>query len=255
MAGGARSRDRPRRRRGQAAHAADRRPCQAGRPVRRQLPADRLRAVEPRQRGHRPDLRADPVQVALAGPAHLADLADEQHPRPVRHAGAGAAAARPALVPGQRRRDLPVAEPRLRREPDYVVVFGADHVYRMDPAQMLDAHIESGAGSRWRASACPGSRPAHSASSRPPTGTRIDGSSWRSRPTRRGCRTTPRRPSPRWATTSSPPMPCWRCCASTPATTGPSTTWAATSCRCWSSKGEAAVYDFNDNVVPGQHRA
>ncbi len=31
-------------------------------------------------------------------------------------------------------------------EPEYVVVFGADHVYRMDPRQMLDQHIESGAG-------------------------------------------------------------------------------------------------------------
>ena len=30
--------------------------------------------------------------------------------------------------------------------PDYVAVFGADHVYRMDPAQMLAAHKESGAG-------------------------------------------------------------------------------------------------------------
>jgi glucose-1-phosphate adenylyltransferase len=30
--------------------------------------------------------------------------------------------------------------------PDYVVVFGADHVYRMDPMQMIQAHIESGAG-------------------------------------------------------------------------------------------------------------
>jgi glucose-1-phosphate adenylyltransferase len=29
--------------------------------------------------------------------------------------------------------------------PDYVVVFGADHVYRMDAAQMVAAHIESGA--------------------------------------------------------------------------------------------------------------
>jgi glucose-1-phosphate adenylyltransferase len=29
--------------------------------------------------------------------------------------------------------------------PDYVVVFGADHVYRMDPSQMVAAHIESGA--------------------------------------------------------------------------------------------------------------
>lgn len=29
--------------------------------------------------------------------------------------------------------------------PDYIVVFGADHVYRMDPRQMLEQHIESGA--------------------------------------------------------------------------------------------------------------
>ena len=29
--------------------------------------------------------------------------------------------------------------------PDYVAVFGADHIYRMDPQQMLDQHIESGA--------------------------------------------------------------------------------------------------------------
>ncbi len=30
--------------------------------------------------------------------------------------------------------------------PDYVAVFGADHIYRMDPWQMLDQHMESGAG-------------------------------------------------------------------------------------------------------------
>ena len=30
--------------------------------------------------------------------------------------------------------------------PDYIVVFGADHVYRMDASQMVSAHIESGAG-------------------------------------------------------------------------------------------------------------
>ena len=30
-------------------------------------------------------------------------------------------------------------------EPDYVIVFGADHIYRMDPEQMLDQHIQSGA--------------------------------------------------------------------------------------------------------------
>ncbi|MFP5023144.1 glucose-1-phosphate adenylyltransferase [Pseudonocardia phyllosphaerae] len=31
-------------------------------------------------------------------------------------------------------------------EPDYIAVFGADHVYRMDPAQMIAQHAESGAG-------------------------------------------------------------------------------------------------------------
>jgi glucose-1-phosphate adenylyltransferase len=30
--------------------------------------------------------------------------------------------------------------------PDHVVVFGADHVYRMDPRQMVAQHIETGAG-------------------------------------------------------------------------------------------------------------
>lgn len=30
--------------------------------------------------------------------------------------------------------------------PDYICVFGADHIYRMDPAQMLKFHIETGAG-------------------------------------------------------------------------------------------------------------
>lgn len=30
--------------------------------------------------------------------------------------------------------------------PDHVLVFGADHIYRMDPRQMLEQHIETGAG-------------------------------------------------------------------------------------------------------------
>lgn len=30
--------------------------------------------------------------------------------------------------------------------PDYIFVFGADHIYRMDPTQMLQHHIDSGAG-------------------------------------------------------------------------------------------------------------
>ncbi len=31
-------------------------------------------------------------------------------------------------------------------DPEYICVFGADHIYRMDPSQMIDAHIASGAG-------------------------------------------------------------------------------------------------------------
>jgi glucose-1-phosphate adenylyltransferase len=31
-------------------------------------------------------------------------------------------------------------------KPDYIVVFGADHVYRMDASQMVRAHVDSGAG-------------------------------------------------------------------------------------------------------------
>jgi glucose-1-phosphate adenylyltransferase len=47
----------------------------------------------------------------------------------------------PALVLGLGRRDLSELQPALRRAPDYVAVFGADHIYRMDPRQMVDQHI------------------------------------------------------------------------------------------------------------------
>jgi glucose-1-phosphate adenylyltransferase len=31
-------------------------------------------------------------------------------------------------------------------QPDHIVVFGADHVYRMDPSQMVEQHVATGAG-------------------------------------------------------------------------------------------------------------
>jgi glucose-1-phosphate adenylyltransferase len=34
----------------------------------------------------------------------------------------------------------------LDENPEYICVFGADHIYRMDPEQMVQAHIASGAG-------------------------------------------------------------------------------------------------------------
>jgi glucose-1-phosphate adenylyltransferase len=41
--------------------------------------------------------------------------------------------------------------------PDHIVVFGADHVYRMDPGQMVDQHIDGGASIRTREAGSPGS--------------------------------------------------------------------------------------------------
>lgn len=31
-------------------------------------------------------------------------------------------------------------------QPEHIIVFGADHIYRLDPRQMLDFHVEQGAG-------------------------------------------------------------------------------------------------------------
>lgn len=89
-------------------------------------------------------------------------------------------------------------------DPDYIVVFGADHVYRMDPEQMVRFHIDSGAGATVAGIRVPRSRPPPSAASTP-TSRAASASSWRSRWIRRAPRTIPRRRSCRWATTFSPP--------------------------------------------------
>ena len=47
--------------------------------------------------------------------------------------------------------------------PDYVVVVGADHVYRMDAGRMLEAHIDAGAGLTVAGIRVPGRRPPASA--------------------------------------------------------------------------------------------
>ena len=44
-------------------------------------------------------------------------------------------------------------------DPDIVCVFGADHIYRMDPRQMVDHHRPSAPASRWRRSRSPSTRP------------------------------------------------------------------------------------------------
>ena len=89
-----RLRDGARRRGGQAPGAAHGRPRQARRPLRGQLPADRLRALEPRQRRPAQDRRAHAVQEPEPRPSHRDDVAPVAAARQLRHAGAGADASR-----------------------------------------------------------------------------------------------------------------------------------------------------------------
>src|SRR6266545_5989359 len=117
--------------------------------------------------------------------------------------------------------------------PDYVIVFSADHIYRMDPRRMVEQHVASGAGVT-----VAGIRvPRREATSFGVIETAADGRgiarSTRSRPSPRACRTRPTRRTPPWATTCSPPRRCSRRSRSTRPIITPTTTSAATSCRCW----------------------
>jgi glucose-1-phosphate adenylyltransferase len=69
--------------------------------------------------------------------------------------------------------------------PDIVAVFGADHMYRMDPMQMIDQHMAWGRGPRSRRSPSYGRRRRTSAWCRPHRTATASRRSWKSRPTRR----------------------------------------------------------------------
>lgn len=90
-------------------------------------------------------------------------------------------------------------------QPDYVAVFGADHVYRMDPRQMLGQHIEGGAGVTVAGIRVPRSESSAFGVITPgPDGRSIQ--RFLEKPADLpACRTTRSASSPRWATTSSPP--------------------------------------------------
>src|SRR5438067_8979950 len=120
-------------RRGQAPDAADGRPRQTRRPLRWHLPTGRLRPLEPRQRRLFQDRRPDAVQKPQSRSPHRSDLASERDAEQLRRLRAGTDAAWSALVRGIGRRDLPEPQPRFDEGPDYILVFGADHIYRMDP--------------------------------------------------------------------------------------------------------------------------
>ena len=162
-------RHRPRRRRGQAADAADRRPRQARRAVRRHLPAHRLRAVATwSTRGY---LK---VVVLTQYKSHSLDRHVTKtwrmstHARQLRRAGAGPAARRQAAGTSARPTRSSRASTCIHDEkPDIVVVVGADHVYRMDFRQMVDAaHRDRRRRARSPRSASRSRSPTSSASSR-----------------------------------------------------------------------------------------
>ena len=221
--------------------AADGGPCEAGGAVRRQLPPDRLRAVEPGQRAG--------CTASACSPSTSR----------TRWTGTSPTTWRLSSVLGQYITTVP-AQQRLGRRwytgsadaifqsqnlvfderPDYIAVFGADHVYRMDPAQMIAAHIASGAGvtvagirvprAEAKAFGCIASdaagritefleKPARPAvgARRPRGHVRLDGQLrlHHRRAARRAARPTPR-------------------------TATPTTTWAATSSRAWSRRARRA---------------
>ena len=80
--------------------------------------------------------------------------------------------------------------------PDLVVVCGADHVYRMDPVQMIDRHTTWGAGVTVAAIPVPRTEAADAALRR----------SWKSLPTRRAALATRTRRWRLWASTCSTAM-------------------------------------------------
>ena len=81
------------------------------------VPARRLRPVEPHQLAVPARHRAHPVQVPQPRPARVQDVAHVAAAGQLRRRRARAAARRQALVPGQRRRDLPVPQHHRGRAP------------------------------------------------------------------------------------------------------------------------------------------
>ena len=138
--------------------------------------------------------------------------------------------------------------------PDIVVVVGADHVYRMDFSQMVDAHIASGAEFTVAAIRQPiEEADQFGVIEVDPDGPHAASRAFLEKPTDPvGPGRLPRRDPRvdgqlrgRTRTRSSTPSP------PTPRTWTRGTTWAATSPRAFVERGTAGVYDFIRNDVPG----
>lgn len=117
-------------------------------------------------------------------------------------------------------------------DPDYIVVFGADHVYRMDPEQMVRFHIDSGAGATVAGIRVPRENATAFGCIDADDSGRIR--SFVEKPLEPpGTPTTPTPRSSQWATTFSRPRCLSTRFAPTPTTTTRTTTWVVTSFRGW----------------------
>jgi glucose-1-phosphate adenylyltransferase len=137
--------------------------------------------------------------------------------------------------------------------PEIVVVVGADHVYRMDFSQMVEQHIETGAGLTVAAIR----QPIHLADQFGVIEVDDDDpmkiAAFREKPTDpKGLPDSPHEVLASMGNYVFTTDASWS--RRSPKTTTPraaSTTWAATSCRASSAGSDAYVYDFKDNDVPG----
>src|SRR5207244_5416351 len=116
------------RRGGEASRPPHRRPGETGGALRRALPHRRLRPVEHGQRRLPPHRRADPVQEPQPRPPRHPNVAALDAARLLRDPGAGPDAAGPRWFAGSA--DAIYQNLNLVHDegPDYILVFGADHI-------------------------------------------------------------------------------------------------------------------------------
>ena len=177
--------------------------------------------------------RAHPIQESQPGQAHRAEaggcrpiLGDmsRQSRRRCGLARAGSPGSADAIY-----QNLNIVDDE---NPDYVLVFGADHVYRMDPGAMLREHILSGAGVTVAGIRVPIAQASDFGIIEADADGRIR--AFREKPkTQNPYRTTRTSPMRRWGTTYSPQTCCgWRRQGAL-RTRSRNTTSGATSSPCW----------------------
>ena len=129
---------------GDAALSAHADALETRRADRREVPADRHPHQQLPARRHPPDLRPDAVQLGVAQPAHRADLPDGPV-QPAASSRSSRPSRRPTTRTGSRARPTRCARRRgtsSRYDADYYLILAGDHLYRMDYAELVDAHID-----------------------------------------------------------------------------------------------------------------